>query len=348
MFSLSVIVPVYNSEKYLQKCIDSLRKQTFKNISFWLVNDGSSDSSKSICEKAVACDKRFHLINQDNSGPGMARETGIKNCDGDYISFVDADDWIDCEMFEKMMSVVSTNAVDLVRCNTILHRPGKTETRWTPSFCDRVLSQNEIQNKVIPLLISPENEKDFDHRLLRGCVGHVIKKSVVTDNNIHFSRLKSGEDVLFIMEVMLRCKGVFIMSSAFYHYMFYNNQSLSKSLSSVTEKQRFSLRSQMVSLLRETDSFEIVKHRWEQEDRRLVYLDARIVVVYSGLKPKEAKRELNKIVNTGEAKKAFNYKIPLSLPFPMFVLYWLIKHRMTFLLYHAIRFRFRKELKKNG
>lgn len=100
---VSVIVPIYNAEKWLNRCIESILQQTFDNIEIILINDGSTDSSKDICFYYVQKDSRVKLINQDNSGVSVARNMALNVASGDFIQFVDADDYIDKDMIAKLV-----------------------------------------------------------------------------------------------------------------------------------------------------------------------------------------------------------------------------------------------------
>ena len=112
---ISVIVPVYNVEKYLEECLDSIQNQTYSNIEIILVNDGSTDNSKKICEKYCKRDSRFLLINQENQGLSAARNKGVEISTGEYIVFVDSDDIIKTNYLEKLMQYM-TEDVDIVEC----------------------------------------------------------------------------------------------------------------------------------------------------------------------------------------------------------------------------------------
>ena len=112
---ISVIVPVYNVEKYLEECLDSIQNQTYSNIEIILVNDGSTDNSKEICEKYCKQDSRFLLINQENQGLSAARNKGVEISTGEYIVFVDSDDIIKTNYLEKLMQYM-TEDVDIVEC----------------------------------------------------------------------------------------------------------------------------------------------------------------------------------------------------------------------------------------
>ena len=112
---ISVIVPVYNVEEYLEKCLESIQHQTYTDIEVILVNDGSTDSSKEICERFCQVDSRFRLINQENQGQSVARNRGVKESVGQYILFVDSDDVINTNVLEVLLPYMKTD-VDIVEC----------------------------------------------------------------------------------------------------------------------------------------------------------------------------------------------------------------------------------------
>ena len=105
---VSIIVPVYNSEKYIERCINSLRNQTLKDIQIILINDSSTDSTPELCRKANEEDDRIILINQENAGAGMARNSGLLVAGGEYIGFVDSDDYVEEDMFERKGNTTSS------------------------------------------------------------------------------------------------------------------------------------------------------------------------------------------------------------------------------------------------
>lgn len=113
---LSVIVPVYNTEPYLRKCIESVCNQTYKNLEIILVDDGSTDLSGTICDKFAAKDSRIKVIHKENEGLVSARKAGVLAARGEYIANIDGDDYIDLEMFKTMMQVALQQGVDMVQC----------------------------------------------------------------------------------------------------------------------------------------------------------------------------------------------------------------------------------------
>lgn len=117
---ISIIVPVYNAEKYLNRCISSLLNQTYYNLEIILVNDGSTDNSKKICKNAAKNDSRIKLINSVNEGVSLARNKGLKEANGDYISFVDSDDYVEPDYVEKMLLTLKSKKVDIVYCSAVV------------------------------------------------------------------------------------------------------------------------------------------------------------------------------------------------------------------------------------
>jgi glycosyltransferase involved in cell wall biosynthesis len=114
---LSIILPVYNAEMYLKRCINSVLRQDFNNFELIIVNDGSNDKSQDICEYYSRIDNRIKLYNQINSGVAVARNTGLEKANGDYILFIDSDDWLDYDMISSMINIFTSYECDLVSCN---------------------------------------------------------------------------------------------------------------------------------------------------------------------------------------------------------------------------------------
>lgn len=113
---ISIVVPVYNVESYIEQCLESIRKQTYSNLEVILIDDGSADASASICQRYVDEDARFQLIRQKNGGASAARNRGLDRATGDYIGFVDSDDWIEPDMYERLLEIAQKEEADVVCC----------------------------------------------------------------------------------------------------------------------------------------------------------------------------------------------------------------------------------------
>lgn len=118
MTKISIIIPVYNGEKYIEKCLDSIKNQTFKDYEVLIINDGSKDNTKNLIEKYLN-DKRFKLFNRTNHGIGASRNFGLNESSGEYICFIDSDDYVDKEYLEKLYNKILKENLDIVVCNYI-------------------------------------------------------------------------------------------------------------------------------------------------------------------------------------------------------------------------------------
>ena len=128
---VSVIVPIYKTEKYLSTCVESLLCQTLKEIEIILIDDGSPDNCPALCDNYALKDSRIKVIHKTNSGLSDARNIGIKEAAGEYIGFVDSDDWVKPEMFEKMYQNAIQNNADVVVCNLFVCEQGKQMIKKT-------------------------------------------------------------------------------------------------------------------------------------------------------------------------------------------------------------------------
>ena len=122
---ISVIIPVYNVDKYLERCIDSVIVQTYSNLEIILVDDGSNDDSGIICDRYAKFDDRIKVIHKKNGGVSSARNEGIKYCNGKYIGFVDSDDYIDSTMYEYLYNLLISNDADISCCDFFIINEGK-------------------------------------------------------------------------------------------------------------------------------------------------------------------------------------------------------------------------------
>lgn len=216
---ITIIIPIYNAEKYISRCILSVVNQTFRNIEIILVNDGSYDNSINICHEWKEKDNRIKFFSQENSGVSAARNLGIRNSSGDYIMFLDSDDYMFPDMCEKMYNFLIDKNSDCVIC-------GAAETNggiWAPV--------NEID-----YLSLSDFKKDFIYQLktelLSPCWNKIFKKQFLTD---YFNEAVSfGEDLIFCLNYLKNCTKVsFITETLLFH-----EKNVSGSLVSKVDLQR--------------------------------------------------------------------------------------------------------------
>lgn len=185
---ISVVVPVYNVEAYLEECLDSILVQTYHDIEIILVDDGSSDRSGQICDEYASKDNRIKVIHKENGGLSSARNFGIDNSTGEYIAFVDSDDWIDNYMFESMLhEIEKSQRILVVNCQPIfVYEDGRTELRWN-------CPENKLfgANDVLRTFLSEESNHFIPTKLFRR----------EAFEELRFVEGRNDEDTLFSYEL---------------------------------------------------------------------------------------------------------------------------------------------------
>lgn len=206
----SIIIPVYNAEKYLCRCIESVLNQNYRNFELILVNDGSTDKSGDICLKYRRKDTRVIVIQKNNAGVSAARNDGVKLAQGDYIGFVDADDTIMQECLEQMNIVLQEYKYDCV-CFGInkIFQKGDITIRTVQDTHSKMLLKNgeQVKKNIIGL---------FPNMAIASVCNKIYKKSCIKGHL--FIEMKTGEDFLFNLEVLEQMKSYAIVEKCFYNY----------------------------------------------------------------------------------------------------------------------------------
>ena len=212
---ISVIIPVYKVEKYLKKCVDSVINQTYDNLEIILVDDGSPDNCPKMCDEYAKKDKRIKVIHKENGGVGSARNKGIEKSTGDYITFVDSDDWIEKEFIHEMLDIANKYKVDYVTCGYYRVYESKKEI-INGNLEEIVIDSKEYVNK----LLNVQNGYGFVHMKL-------IKKTKIS--NLRFEeKLVVGEDALFNIQLCKNIDRIVIYKKPLYNYYFNANSVVRK------------------------------------------------------------------------------------------------------------------------
>lgn len=204
---ISVIVPIYNVEHYLDRCIKSILNQTYKNLEVILVDDGSPDNCPQKCDEWALLDDRIRVIHKENGGLGSARNAGLKICKGDYVSFVDSDDWISCDMYETLLDVfskennVSIAVGKIVKTNTEKIKEKDSCNEYT------IFSQDEYARKFFRI--------DSNEPVL-----YVVNKlyTIEVARKIHFPEGVIDEDVQGFFTALVNSKNIAVVNKDVYYY----------------------------------------------------------------------------------------------------------------------------------
>lgn len=212
MPKVSVIVPVYNAEKYLHECVNSICAQTLQDIEIILVDDGSTDRSPCICDGYAAADARIQVIHKTNGRAASARNAGIRAATGEYIAFVDSDDWISPEMYEKMLAT----GADVCLCDYVRFSAEKEYPFSQPNIREGFYTKEQISTEVYPHLVMDGVEFPIT---ISNCA-LLIKRRIVDQNRLAYREdIHVSEDAPFGSEV-LYCANSFayLKGMQFYHY----------------------------------------------------------------------------------------------------------------------------------
>lgn len=212
---ISVIIPVYNAEKYIGRCVDSVLAQTFTDWELILVNDGSKDSSLSICQTHAQKDSRIRVIDKSNGGPSSARNRGLEVAMGEYVYFMDADDWIEDTFLERFFYVNANdnNIYDIVFQGFVREFPdGRKEKSFAMDADTSTMSKEEIICKL------------YKEHVYGWAWCKVFRKEIIERYHLRFDEsLRLWEDELFTTEFLKYAKTIRTVESHLYHYIYYPN-----------------------------------------------------------------------------------------------------------------------------
>ena len=231
---VSVVVPVYNTEKYLEKCINSITSQTLGEIEIIIVDDGSKEECAILCDELAKTDVRIKVIHKENEGLGLTRNAGIKAAGGEYIGFVDSDDYVDSKMYQSLYEAAQKNNADIVVSGLSFvdgNTFGKSGEYVEKNYFEKetVFENEDIKQFLLGVVGALPHEPD-DSRYGVSVCKNIFKRSLFSEKNIEFlsERKIISEDTLFMVDYIKHIQKAVGIPGAFYCYR-RNDQSLSKS-----------------------------------------------------------------------------------------------------------------------
>ena len=203
---ITIIIPMYNTEEYIEKCIKSAINQTYKNLEIIIINDGSIDNGLQICERLKKEDNRIKIINQENRGVSDARNTGLEAATGEYIGFIDSDDFIEENMYEKLMGYMEKYNADLVSARAyIIDRNGVLEVSHYNNYVDLFEDEKSILKSYV------------DGFLTIAVWDKLFKREVI--GNVRFDSTVFCEDAKFVLDVCSKANKVVCTSERLYNHI---------------------------------------------------------------------------------------------------------------------------------
>jgi glycosyltransferase involved in cell wall biosynthesis len=318
---VSIIIPIYNVEKYLRQCLNSIVNQTYKNIEIILINDETRDNSQQIIDEFAKNDSRIKSVIQKNQGLSGARNTGISLATGDYLMFVDSDDWLSLNTLEICVSALNNNKSDVVLFSYVKEYHNHSQKKF-------ILSENQYfdkeKSKKLHQRIIGLNDKDLQNPSnadsLVTAWGKLYKSEIIKTNNIQFTdcKLIGSEDILFNVKCFYYTQSVEYIHKCLYHYRKNN-------VISMTTEYRPKLLKQFPIMFDHIEKFLIEKNL---KDDYIKAFNNRIAFSIIGLGLNEMSSETSFFVKYKNIKKIvedFRYKKCIKqLPLNFFPFHWKI------------------------
>lgn len=304
MEKVSVIVPVYNVEKYLNKCLDSIINQTYKNIEIILVDDGSTDNSGIICDKYSQTDNRIKVIHKKNGGLSDARNTGIKNATGKILSFIDSDDYIEKNMIENLAKELISYDCDIVFSNKIFELDNGKKV-----YKEYINNSGVVDSATAMKLLLKSDPAVCDK---------LFKKELF--NDIKFPINKLYEDILVTPYIIEKCNRIYLDKNFYYHYIQHDNSIVHKKFT--TNKMDYVYNAKKV--------YSMIINRYKSlEEEAIAYYILVLATVITEIYPlrKKFNQEYNYTLNELQSLKK-KYACNSCLPFSKKIMLWFDYHKM--------------------
>lgn len=322
---ISIIIPAYNVQKHIEECIKSVEKQTYKNFEIIIINDGSIDNTKIICEKLQKEYKNIILINQKNAGVSASRNAGIDKAKGNYIMFIDSDDFIENNMLEKM---IKNQNSDLIISNYKKYYSEKNII-YNTAVEEKLYSKKEILEDFWKL---------YNSSLINSPCFRLYKRNIIIDNSIKFDlNYELGEDLIFNLEYIDKCKSIKIVEDYLYNYRY--------SINSLTTKYREDYLEIQFKLINYIKKFLINNNKYDQKNQEELNKNICDIIVSSvqnlflessNLTQKETKNKLTEYLSLKEIElfKTVKYnQISLKI-----IKYLILRKRVnTIIIYSKIK-----------
>ncbi len=343
---VSIIIPVYNVEKYLRQCLDSVVNQTYKNLEIVCVNDGSPDNSIDILKVYAKQDNRFKVITIENQGLSGARNVGTEACTGEYLIYLDSDDWVDHNTIELAVDAMIDNSVDLVLWN--YSKEYLQSSQPVKVFSERTFFEGDDYIRLHQRLVGLTGEQ-LQHPeqcdSISTAWGKLYKAEVIKSNKIEFvdTKIIGTEDLLFNAEVFNHCASAVALPDCLNHYRKTNVGSLTKQYQPRFFDQWTELQRRLKIVCAEKDYL----HQSVSNRVALSTIGIGLRIISSSSAFYEKKKALNAVLNTPRYEEAYSRLDTKYLPLHWKMFFYSAKHKMTTLLM-SLLWVMRKMINRNA
>ncbi len=327
---ISVVVPIYNAEKTLTRCVDSLRNQTYNNIEILLIDDGSTDNSGTISDSYAKDDNRIKVLHKRNGGVAAARNTGMDIATGEYITFCDSDDTVSPEYVEKLYIAVKNANADIAICDFIKvgkDRLSLKSCRISPGVYD----SDSLRSHCLPSLLVGNDKDNFFPAITNNCWGKLFRKTILERNRKYFFEdISFGEDKLVVLSCILDASKIVYLDNEYLYFYYMTENSITHKYSS-TMLCEYTLLQDHISYILQQKSID------SHDQLALLYICNMLTVLssiftlYGTSTITEVATELHKLILQC-SKKPLHSESDFRLNFKQKLLLFCLKYKLSVLL----------------
>lgn len=330
----SLILPVYNVEKYVKRCVNSLLRQEYTDYEIILVDDGSTDSSGSICDKLADKNNNIFAYHKENGGLSDARNYGMDRAKGNYILFIDSDDWVDEKLLISLHNHLNKSNVDILKFGFQKMQEGNYKNTFFSYFNIGVYDRRQIEETILPYTIGPKRLFCYEQNACKSIWSHVYSLNFLRENNIRFvsEREILNEDYLFNLHTLLYAKSLEVTHYILYYYD-YREGSLSKRYITNEFERKLKLHREYKLLLERNGLFERYETPYYSECVDGFYACISNECCCWNETSKYAVQNIKKILNCKECEISLLKCKRSNMNLKGKVIYWLMRLKFAYLMY---------------
>ena len=330
----SLILPVYNVEKYVKRCVNSLLRQEYTDYEIILVDDGSTDSSGSICDKLADKNNNIFAYHKENGGLSDARNYGTDRAKGNYILFIDSDDWVDEKLLISLHNHLNKSNVDILKFGFQKMQEGNYKNTFFSYFNIGVYDRRQIEETILPYTIGPKRLFCYEQNACKSVWSHVYSLNFLRENNIRFvsEREILNEDYLFNLHTLLYAKSLEVTHYILYYYD-YREGSLSKRYITNEFERKLKLHREYKLLLERNGLFERYETPYYSECVDGFYACISNECCCWNETSKYAVQNIKKILNCKECEISLLKCKRSNMNLKGKVIYWLMRLKFAYLMY---------------
>ncbi|WP_418428062.1 glycosyltransferase family 2 protein [Blautia hydrogenotrophica] len=330
----SLILPVYNVEKYVKRCVNSLLRQEYTDYEIILVDDGSTDSSGSICDKLADKNNNIFAYHKENGGLSDARNYGMDRAKGNYILFIDSDDWVDEKLLISLHNHLNKSNVDILKFGFQKMQEGNYKNTFFSYFNIGVYDRRQIEETILPYTIGPKRLFCYEQNACKSVWSHVYSLNFLRENNIRFvsEREILNEDYLFNLHTLLYAKSLEVTHYILYYYD-YREGSLSKRYITNEFERKLKLHREYKLLLERNGLFERYETPYYSECVDGFYACISNECCCWDETSKYAVQNIKKILNCKECEISLLKCKRSNMNLKGKVIYWLMRLKFAYLMY---------------